>query len=498
MTETYQISGPKKNALENPVVGTRADEVHGSTSKSLALLSMNSNPDRSKCIRKRKRQDTEDDVEGRYLDQLVQEEAGSQQEHSSLGLRKKRQEARASEGLHSSKASLDLDKVDESEDLEMATSDRDEKAGIDAPQHESILARDLDLEKSLRTVFLANVSTLAITSRPAKKILLEHLSSFIKSLPNQDQKHGIESLRFRSVAFASNVIPKKAAFAKKNLMDSTTRSTNAYAVYTTQSAAREASKSLNGSVVLERHLRVDSVAHPAKVEYRKCVFVGNLGFVDDMNGIDVTEDGDSNKAPRNAKDPADVEEGLWRQFSKIGAVDSVRVVRDKRTRVGKGFAYVQFKDENAIEKALLFDGKKFPPMLPRILRVTRAKNPRKAVGPKENRTSFRPTYKSTERHSSPIPGHIRSLHGRASKLLGYAGAAQMKAAGENSRRLSSKPTITKHAESIVFEGHRASKPQGKGTLRVGGPGRIHGKPRTRSSRRGAEFKAKGGKKRTRS
>ena len=40
--------------------------------------------------------------------------------------------------------------------------------------------------------------------------------------------------------------------------------------------------------------------------------------------------------------PADVEEGLWREFGKAGTVESVRVVRDGKTRVGKGFAYVQF------------------------------------------------------------------------------------------------------------------------------------------------------------
>lgn len=222
------------------------------------------------------------------------------------------------------------------------------KSDIETPQHESLATskttkEDPDLEKASRTVFLANVSTSAIKSKTAKKTLLDHLASFLACLPEEDTPHKVDSLRFRSTAFSSTGVPKKAAYAKKELMDSTTKSTNAYAIYSTQLAAREATKKLNGTVVLDRHLRVDSVAHPAKQDHRRCVFVGNLGFVDDMSTINAAEDEENNKRPRKAKEPADIEEGLWRQFGKAGALESVRVVRDKTTRVGKGFAYVQFQ-----------------------------------------------------------------------------------------------------------------------------------------------------------
>ena len=127
-------------------------------------------------------------------------------------------------------------------------------------------------------------------------------------------------------------------------MNATTKSTNAYVVYSTAIAAREAVKQLNGTVVLDRHLRVDGVAHPAATDHRRCVFVGNLGFVDDESAIRAAEDQErGEKKARKQKAPADVEEGLWQQFGKAGTVESVRVVRDKTTRVGKGFAYVQFK-----------------------------------------------------------------------------------------------------------------------------------------------------------
>ena len=198
----------------------------------------------------------------------------------------------------------------------------------------------IDLDKASCTVFLANVSTLAIKSRSARKTLTHHLTSFLPSLPPEKTTHRLNSLRFRSIPFSSNSVPKKAAYAKKEVMDSTTKSTNAYAVYTTKTAAREAVIRLNGTIVLERHLRADGVAHPTKIDHRRCVFVGNLGFVDDDTAISAANTG---KTRRKAKEPADVDEGLWKQFGKAGSVESVRVIRDRSTRVGKGFAYVQFQ-----------------------------------------------------------------------------------------------------------------------------------------------------------
>lgn len=221
------------------------------------------------------------------------------------------------------------------------------------PPHESLTqaTKELELEKSSRTVFLANVSTMAIKSKIARKTLIDHLESFILSLPQHDVAHKISSLRFRSTAFSTSGLPKKAAYIKKELMDSTTKGTNAYAVYTTQMAAREAVKKLNGSVVLDRHLRVDSIAHPSKHDHRRCVFVGNIGFVDDESMMNAAKDEENNKPARKARKPADVEEGLWRQFSKAGVVESVRVVRDRATRVGKGFAYVQFQVFSLLSKS---------------------------------------------------------------------------------------------------------------------------------------------------
>jgi len=146
-----------------------------------------------------------------------------------------------------------------------------------------------------------------------------------------------------------------------------------------------------------------------------------------------------------------------------------------------------------VEKALLYNDKKFPPMLPRIMRVTRAKNPQKKTLSEGHTESFRREKPSTKTYKPRIPSDSQTFAGRAGKLLGRAGAAQVRG-GES--KLGSGGTqingIPRTPESIVFEGHRAS--QGTASVKMGGSGKKQGKPRTRSSRRGAEFKAKGRKK----
>jgi nucleolar protein 12 len=279
--------------------------------------------DTKKRSRKRKREEDDDALERRALARLADDEDASIEESSRDGEAVMQSSESASSGA-------------DGERMEQALDDT-------VPQHESLakLEGKSEVEKASRTVFLGNVSTQAILSKSAKKQLTKHLSSFLAELPAANPPHKVESIRFRSTAFDSK-LPKKAAFAKRELMDATTHSTNAYAVYTTVLACREAAKRLNGTVILDRHLRVDQVAHPAKTDNRRCVFVGNLDFVDDDSKI--REDVEDRKKKKSkSRQPGDVEEGLWREFSKAGTIESVRVIRDQKTRVGKGFAYVQFK-----------------------------------------------------------------------------------------------------------------------------------------------------------
>jgi nucleolar protein 12 len=226
-----------------------------------------------------------------------------------------------------------------------------------APKHETLTnpIAPSDLDKAARTVFLGNVCTTAITSKLARKTLERHLTSFTlpaTTTPAADDDAApaeetprLESLRFRSTAYTTG-LPKRASFARQDLHAATTPSSHAYAVYSSRRAAGAAARELNASLVLGRHLRVDSVAHPLAQVPRRCVFVGNLDFVDDDKSVREEEAQRKAKGGKSSKvrerPPADVEEGLWREFAKVGKVESVRVVRDGKTRVGKGFAYVQF------------------------------------------------------------------------------------------------------------------------------------------------------------
>ncbi|KAF2875009.1 hypothetical protein BDV95DRAFT_486252 [Massariosphaeria phaeospora] len=378
---------------------------------------------------KRKRAGKEEDLEDTYMRKLAREETKEEE---------KRQKKRKTQSAGSEDREVtDVPDADDSDDS-------DEESST-VPVHESLMQpaeKNADeLEKAGRTVFLGNVSSEAVVSKQAKKTLMRHLASFIPDLADNKPPHKVESLRFRSTAFAS-AVPKRAAYSKGEIMDSTTKSTNAYAVYSTKVAAREAAKKLNGTLVLNRHLRVDSLAHPAKVDHRRCVFVGNLGFVDDETNINGDTDEKKKKRP-----PGDVEEGLWVQFSKAGKVESVRVVRDSKTRVGKGIAYVQFEDENGVEAALHFNDQKYLPLLPRKLRVVRAKA--------QKRNAKKPT--------TPAPRPSKTKGGYQAKITD-----EQKSQAGRARAMLGKASSFKSAESFVFEGHRASSKQGKSGLKLGG------------------------------
>jgi nucleolar protein 12 len=153
-------------------------------------------------------------------------------------------------------------------------------------------------------------------------------------------------------------------------------------------------------------------------------------------------------------------------------------------------------------------------MLPRILRVVRAKAVRKtALASQAARSDSKSRNANKERIYNPkLSSEAASLQGRASKLLGRAGAAQLKkkeGSGANMTELGKRGQgqktgveggskiegIAKTPESIVFEGYRASAKAGKPRLKIGkGGGKNKGKPKTRSSKRASDWKKSGGKK----
>jgi nucleolar protein 12 len=50
------------------------------------------------------------------------------------------------------------------------------------------------------------------------------------------------------------------------------------------------------------------------------------------------------------------DEDVYEHFAAVGQIDFVRVIRDNKTGIGKGFGYVQFKTADSIQLALKLDG----------------------------------------------------------------------------------------------------------------------------------------------
>ena len=176
-----------------------------------------------------------------------------------------------------------------------------------------------------RTIFVGNVPMTA----------LDHQKQFKKLFV------GVESLRFRSIAFTSHR-PRKIQFVRKEFHEQRD-SMNAYVVFKTRELAEKALE-LNGVVFMDKHLRINSLEK--QFSSAKSLFIGNLPF--DLS-----------------------EESLYELFGVAGDITSVRVIRDRKTNVGKGFAYVEFKDKESVSLGLKLNGSE---LKGRKIRVSKSKD----------------------------------------------------------------------------------------------------------------------------
>lgn len=184
--------------------------------------------------------------------------------------------------------------------------------------------KEEELEQAERTVFVGNVPLKLIDSKPLYKAFKKQFSQFGK----------VKSIRFRSIAFAAP-LPRKVALARKSFHHSRD-SLNAYVVFAEKGPSLKCVPALNASVFDDHHLRVDHLAHPSPKDYNRTIFIGNLDF-------------------------EEKEETLWKYFSHHtdNDVEAVRIVRDSKTNLGKGFALVQFRDSLSVNKCLLLNNKPF-------------------------------------------------------------------------------------------------------------------------------------------
>ncbi|RKP23502.1 hypothetical protein SYNPS1DRAFT_30751 [Syncephalis pseudoplumigaleata] len=204
----------------------------------------------------------------------------------------------------------------------------------DKVQHAS---RDDDPTRLARTVFVGNVPVAVLDKTE------------YRTFKRQFAQYGmIESIRFRSIAF-SRPLARRIAFVSKQLHKE--RDTlNAYIVFENE-ASVTAALAANGTVLLDHHMRVDRATGAQHFDRKRCVFVGNIAF--------------------DAQ-----EESLWRHFGDCGRIVNVRMVRDRKSNVGKGFAYVQFEDKSAVALAMRLHESKIGTRTIRVQRCldTRHKN----------------------------------------------------------------------------------------------------------------------------
>lgn len=370
--------------------------------------------------KKRKRtkhqEDEDSELEERYFEKSLKEDAqGSKKARSEKTVADKSVEVEAKEESLSSSSdeaqSATGGKIEEEEE------DENTKTYV----HESLLPNQGEIDKAKSTIFIGNVPREVVSDKHIYKKFRDVFATAGK----------VQSVRFRSIAF-SELLPRKAAFAQKKF-DESRDAINAYIVFDKEASVKEAVSKLNATVFENHHLRVDSVAHPLPQDNKKCVFVGNMDFEES-------------------------EESLWRHFGTCGKVENVRIVRDTKTNMGKGFGYVQFKDSLSVTKALLLDGKKMKSATKtgkeRTLRVNRSKAIRKS--------------KNDDKPKQRLTGDSKTKLGRAKAVLGKAGRSQV---------------------NQIIEGHRATP----GEVIKGLTGKKR-ENKKRITKRSTAFKSKNAKK----
>ena len=188
-------------------------------------------------------------------------------------------------------------------------------------------------EEEAATLFVSNVPTnpaLNSTTAKLRKALRKHFAQYGK----------VQRVRLRSVGVAlsdkakvepgSDFRDVRRVGAVKTSLDSRLTTCNAYVVFATPAERDKAKEEADGSVFQDHHLRVDAVREGTTVFDRKrTVFLGNVDFFASEEDVRRHVDG---LVPN--------------------VVQSVRVIRDTATNLGKGFAYVLLKERENVDAVI--------------------------------------------------------------------------------------------------------------------------------------------------
>ncbi|KAH9999636.1 hypothetical protein BJV74DRAFT_709618, partial [Russula compacta] len=268
-------------------------------------------------------------------------------------------------------------------------------------------------QRDARTIFLGNVPMEVTKGKSALKDLKRHILSHVPEAK-------IESLRFRSVAFerptsaaapaprahslertaewrtakgdeASAPQPRLSAADKKRIafikhdFHAEADAVTVYVVFAyggdlaPDEAAKRAIAALDNTLYMGCTLRADIVGGASGIGNPKCtVFVGSLDFASREEDLRVFFEGvvSAERGPRSAvagDSDSDDEGGTSAHGAKPKTwVTRVRIVRDKDTQLGKGFAYIQFADRECVDEILALEPGKLK-FAKRKLRVERCK-----------------------------------------------------------------------------------------------------------------------------
>jgi nucleolar protein 12 len=187
---------------------------------------------------------------------------------------------------------------------------------------------DLELEGD------ENLSAFQIKERNDRTIFVGNVDLDIK--PAEVKKYfkdcgSVEKIWFRSVPVDKGKMPQKAAVVLKKFKEGAAGQ-NCYVLFSEKEAVEKA-LNLNGTVIKSNHIRVD-YAIRRHLDFDQTIFIGNLHF-------------------------AATEEELRKLFQKCGAIENIRIIRDPSTHVGKGIAYVTFKEKESFQNALKENGTEF-------------------------------------------------------------------------------------------------------------------------------------------
>ena len=173
---------------------------------------------------------------------------------------------------------------------------------------------------------------------PEEQLMVDKRTIFIGNLPIGykrkklrkmfDEFGKIESLRFRSVAISDLKLGRKVCL-KSNKINENATSKNGYIVFVNEECV-ENSLSKNGTLINEHHIRVDKLVK-SKIEVdddcKNSVFIGNIPF-------------------------AATEEDMRTALDQCGDIEYVRLLREPKTNIGKGFGYVKFVDSSSVMLAM--------------------------------------------------------------------------------------------------------------------------------------------------